>query len=108
MARTKANTQEIPKIEAVVPTAAIPGGEVELLGESLGPVAQRQPIVMVGQLAASVLLSRSRRIKLKVPDEAETGPVRVLQNGAQSNDARVLVAGMIATDLHIVANPAVD
>ncbi|HZU10454.1 MAG TPA: gluconolaconase, partial [Pseudacidobacterium sp.] len=47
-------------------------------------------------------------IKLKVPDEAETGPVRVLQNGAQSNDARVLVAGMIATDLHIVANPAVD
>lgn len=108
MAKTKANTQETPRIEAVVPAAAIPGGEVELIGASLGPVAQRQPVVMLGQLAAPLLLSRSRRIRLKVPEEAETGNLRVLQNGAQSNDARLMVGGMIATDVHIVANPAVD
>jgi sugar lactone lactonase YvrE len=108
MARTKSNSQETPKIDAVVPSVTIPGGEVEIVGASLGPVAQRQPVVMIGQLAAPVLLSRSRRIKLKVPDEAETGQVRILQNGAQSNDVRVQVAGMIATDVHIVANPAVD
>jgi sugar lactone lactonase YvrE len=63
---------------------------------------------MVGQLAAPILLSRSRRLKLRVPDEAETAPLQVLQNGAQSNTMRVLVAGMIATDVHVVANPAVD
>ena len=108
MARTKANTQESLKIDALVPSAAITGGEVELVGVGLGPIAQRQPVVMVGQLAVPVLLSRGRRIRIKLPDEAETGLVRVLQNGVQSNDARVLVAGMIATDVHIVANPAVD
>jgi hypothetical protein len=109
MARTtKSSPQETPQIEAVVPSASLPGGEVELTGANLGPIAQRQPVVMVGQLAAPILLSRSRRLKLRVPDEAETAPLQVLQNGAQSNTMRVLVAGMIATDVHVVANPAVD
>jgi sugar lactone lactonase YvrE len=97
-----------PKIHAVTPVAALPGGEVELAGTNLGPLSLRQPVAMLGQLAAPVLLSRSKRIKLRVPDEAETGQLQVLQNGAQSNSVKVLVAGMIATDVHIVANPAVD
>jgi sugar lactone lactonase YvrE len=108
MARTKANTQEAPKIDAVAPPAALPGGEVELVGANLGPTAQRQPVVMLGQLAAPILLSRGARLRLRVPEEAETSLLRVLQNGAQSNDVRVLVAGMVATDVHIVANPVVD
>jgi sugar lactone lactonase YvrE len=97
-----------PKIHAVTPVAALPGGEVELAGTNLGPLSLRQPVAMLGQLAAPVLLSRSKRLKLRVPDEAETGQLQVLQNGAQSNSIKVLVAGMIATDVHIVANPAVD
>jgi sugar lactone lactonase YvrE len=97
-----------PKIHAVTPVAALPGGEVELAGTNLGPLSLRQPVAMLGQLAAPVLLSRSKRLKLRVPDEAETGQLQVLQNGAQSNSVKVLVAGVIATDVHIVANPAVD
>ena len=97
-----------PKIHAVTPVAALPGGEVELAGTNLGPLSLRQPVAMLGQLAAPVLLSRSKRLKLRVPDEAETGQLQVLQNGAQSNSVKVLIAGMIATDVHVVANPAVD
>lgn len=108
MARVAKSSPQAPQIDAVVPSAALPGGEVELTGANLGPIGQRQPVVMVGQLAAPILLSRSRRIKLRVPDEAETAALQVLQNGAQSNTLRVLVAGMIAADVHIVANPAVD
>lgn len=109
MARiTKSNPPDAPKIDAVSPSAALPGGEVEIAGANLGPLSLRQPVAMLGQLAAPVLLSRSKRMKLRVPDEAETGPLQVLQNGAQSNTVNVLVAGIIATDLHIVANPAVD
>ena len=109
MARmTKSNLSDAPKIDAVAPIAALPGGEVELAGANLGPLSMRQPVAMLGQLAAPVLLSRSKRLKLRVPEEAETGQLQVLQNGAQSNSVKVLVAGLIATDVHIVANPAVD
>ena len=109
MARTtKANSPDAPKIDAVFPNAALPGGEVEISGANLGPLSPRQPVAMLGQMAAPILLSRSTRIRLRVPDEAETGNLQVLQNGAQSNPVKVLVAGIIATDVHIVANPAVD
>src|SRR5579883_920494 len=109
MARTtKVEVSNQPRIDELVPAAALPGGEVELAGSNLGPLAMRQPVAMLGQLAASVLLSRGQRLKLRVPDEAETGQLQILQNGAQSNTVKLLVAGMIATDVHIVANPAVD
>ncbi|HMD21795.1 MAG TPA: hypothetical protein VKH40_15830 [Alloacidobacterium sp.] len=109
MARTtKADPSDVPRIDAVVPAAALPGGEVELAGSNLGPLVMRQPVAMLGQLSASVLLSRSKRLKLRIPEEAESGPLQILQNGAQSNSVKMLVAGMIATDVHIVANPAVD
>src|SRR5271170_7573760 len=109
MARTtKADPSDVPRIDAVVPAAALPGGEVELAGSNLGPLAMRQPVAMLGQLSASVLLSRSKRLKVRIPEEAESGPLQILQNGAQSNSVRLLVAGMIATDVHVVANPAVD
>lgn len=109
MARTtKSNVPDAPKIDTVFPVAALPGGEVEIAGTNLGPVSSRQPVVMLGQLATPVLLSRGKRLKLRIPDEAETGSLQVLQNGAQSNPVNVLVAGIIATDVHIVANPAVD
>ena len=99
MARTtKAEPSDIPRIDAVVPAASLPGGEVELAGSNLGPRAMRQPVAMLGQLAASVLLSRSKRLKLRIPEEAESGPLQILQNGAQSNSVKMLVAGMIATD----------
>jgi hypothetical protein len=109
MARTtKPDPSDVPRIDAVVPAAALPGGEVELAGSNLGPLSMRQPVAMLGQLAAPVLLSRRKRLKLRVPEEAESGPLQILQNGAQSNSVRLLVAGMIATDVHVVANPAVD
>src|ERR1700751_4112713 len=109
MARvTKPDPSDNPRIEAVLPIAALPGGEGELAGSNLGPQGPRQPVVMLGQLAASILLSRSRRLKLRVPEEAETGQLQILQNGTQSNSVKLLVAGMIATDVHIVANPVVD
>jgi len=105
---TKSNSQNAPKIDAIIPPAALPGGDVEISGSNLGPLALRQPVVMLGQLAAPILLSRSKRIKLRIPDEGETGNLQVLQNGAQSNLVSMQVAGVITTDVHVVANPAVD
>jgi len=97
-----------PHIEGVEPSAALPGGEIEILGSNLGSVAWRRPVAMLGELAAPVLLSRSKRLLLRIPDEAESGQLRVLQNGAQSNTVEVEVGNLLASGVHAVGNPAVD
>jgi sugar lactone lactonase YvrE len=97
-----------PRIESVDPVAALPGGEVAIHGAGLGAYAQHQPVAMVGDLAATVLLARPERLVLRVPDEAESGALRVLKNGTQSNSVLVDVASLIAAGIHQVSNPAVD
>jgi sugar lactone lactonase YvrE len=117
----KSEPSTTPRIDAILPPASLPGGEVEIRGANLGAVAAaqseanrgigpewRRPIAMLGDLAAPVLLSRGARMTLRVPDEAETGRLRILQNGAQSNAVEVRVASLIATGAHVVANPVVD
>ena len=63
---------------------------------------------MLGELAAPILLSRGERLSFRVPDEAETGRLRILQNGAQSNAVEVRIATLLATGAHMVSNPAMD
>jgi hypothetical protein len=104
----KSESGSTPRIESVQPTAALPGGEIEVLGANLGAVSFRRPVAMLGDLAASVVMSRSRRMMLRVPQEAVSGNLRILQNGAQSNVVNVEVAGELATGVHAVANPAVN
>jgi len=117
----KSESGTTPRIDTVSPSAALPGGDVEVRGANLGAVAAaqaksngvggaeyRRPIAMLGDLAAPVLLSRNSRLTLRVPDEAESGRLRILQNGAQSNAVEVRVASLIATGIHAVASPVVD
>jgi hypothetical protein len=117
----KSETNTAPRIDAISPAAALPGGDVEVRGANLGAVATsqsdadriggaewRRPIAMLGELAAPILLSRGARLTLRVPDEAESGRLRILQNGAQSNAVEVRVASLIATGVHAVASPVMD
>ena len=117
----KSEPSTTPRIDAVLPPAVLPGGDVEVRGANLGAVAiasaeatrvggpeWRRPVAMLGDLAAPVLLSRGSRMTLRVPEEAETGRLRILQNGAQSNAVEVRVASLVATGAHIVANPVMD
>ncbi|HTV05653.1 MAG TPA: hypothetical protein VME86_09815 [Acidobacteriaceae bacterium] len=104
----KSELGHAPHIESVDPDAALPGGEVEVHGANLGAISFRRPVAMLGELAASVVMSRNRRMLLHVPEEAESGSLRILQNGAQSNAVSVEVATLLATGVHAVANPAID
>jgi sugar lactone lactonase YvrE len=99
---------QIPQITSVDPVAALPGGEIGVYGSGLGPYALHQPVAMVGDLAATVLLARPERMVLRVPEEAESGALRVLQNGTQSNSVAIDVATLIAGGIHQVSNPAMD
>jgi sugar lactone lactonase YvrE len=117
----KSEPSAAPRIDEVLPGAALPGGDVEVRGANLGavPTGQngtnrigggewRRPVAMLGDLAAPVLLSRGGRMTLRVPEEAESGRLRILQNGAQSNAVDVRVASLIATGVHAVASPVMD
>ena len=99
---------QTPQIQSVDPVASLPGGEIGVHGSGLGAYANRQPVAMVGDLSATVLLARPERMLLRVPDEAESGALRILQNGTQSNSVAVDVASVLATGIHQVSNPAID
>ncbi len=117
----KSESSTSPRIDTISPAAALPGGDVEVRGANLGAVAAtqsktngiggpewRRPIAMLGELAAPVILSRNARLVLRVPEEAESGRLRILQNGAQSNAVDVRVASLLATGIHAVSSPVMD
>ena len=47
IASTQSATVSAPRIDDIVPAAALPGGEVELLGANLGPSSFGPPTVLV-------------------------------------------------------------
>ena len=97
-----------PRIEAAVPDAALPGGEVELRGSQLGAVRSRVPAAFLEGVSAPILLSRTNRLIVRVPEDAQSGKLEIRQNGQTSNPVRLKVARLISGSLHPVGNPAVD
>jgi sugar lactone lactonase YvrE len=104
----KKNVNGHPHIEAVSPAAALPGGEVRILGHGLRPPELRRPRVRVGDVEAPVVVSSDDFVIARVPYGAASGPVVVSTNGHSSNAQQIKVAAVIAENLHPVTNPAVD
>ncbi|HTJ87422.1 MAG TPA: IPT/TIG domain-containing protein [Terriglobales bacterium] len=104
----KKNVNGHPHIEAVAPAAALPGGEVKILGTGLRPPELRRPSVLFGDMEAPVIISSDDFVVARVPQGAASGPVVISTNGHASNAHQVKVAGLIAENLHPVSNPAID
>jgi hypothetical protein len=98
-----------PRIEAVLPNAALPGGEIEVHGQNLGALGMQRPLSAIGGSTAPVLLSRSNRLIVRVPEAAQqTTRLEVFRNGSRSNQVDVHVARLLAENVHAVASPAVN
>ncbi len=97
-----------PRIETVQPPAALPGGEIRIIGRGLRPAELRRPLVKFGEVEGSVVISSDEFLVARVPPGASSGAVVVSTNGHSSNSSPVKVAGLIAENLHPVANPAID
>src|SRR5262249_11780166 len=97
----------IPRIEGVSPSAAIPGGEVEIRGSGFVSRSFARPVVRFGEAEASVALSGPQRLVVRVPESASGGIVRVTSGAQESQPFPVSVGLQIADNLHPVANPAV-
>ncbi len=98
-----------PRIEAVLPNAALPGGEIEVHGANLGATGLLRPLSAIGGATAPVLLSRSNRLIVRVPEATQqTTRLEVFRNGSRSNQVDVHVARLLAENVHAVASPAVN
>jgi sugar lactone lactonase YvrE len=106
--QSAANLPARPRIDDIVPAAALPGGEIELTGKNLGPIATAMPTVLVDDLPAQVLMSRPGRLALRVPDLATTGLIEVSNPAGASNAAPLRVGRQLTDGLHPVTNPAVS
>jgi sugar lactone lactonase YvrE len=104
----KKNVNGNPRIEMVTPSAALPGGEVRIIGSGLRPPALDRPRVLFGEAEGSVVISSEKFVVARVPDNAFSGNVTVVADGHASNPQEFRVAVPVADNLHPVANPALD
>ncbi|AXC10846.1 hypothetical protein ACPOL_1500 [Acidisarcina polymorpha] len=105
----KSDLSSNPRIEAVLPDAALPGGEIEIRGTNLGATGYERPLSAIGGSTAAVLLSRSTRLLVRVPESSSMSPkLEVFRNGTRSNQVEVHVARLLAENIHAVASPAVN
>ncbi len=107
-ASTQSAAEFTPRIDDVVPAAAMPEGEVELTGANLGPIGSALPSVLVDGLPAHLLMSRPRSLAFRVPGQSTTGLIEVRNQAGSSNTAPLRVARQILEGLHPVTNPAVN
>ena len=97
-----------PRIESVVPAAALAGGEIRISGSGLRPPDLHRPKVQFGEVEGSIVVSSDAFLVARVPDGATSGPVVVATDGHVSNPHTVKVAVPVAENLHPVTNPALD
>ncbi len=102
------NVNGRPHIDALLPSAALPGGEVRIVGSGLKPPDLGRPRVSFGDLEGSIVVSSDDFLIARVPEGATSGPVQVSIDGQTSNASPIHVAFPVAENLHPVTNPALD
>jgi sugar lactone lactonase YvrE len=112
MARTSpqpgSGINELPRVDDVVPAAALPLGDVQLTGLHLGPNSHGLPAVMVDGELAHILMSRPTRLEFRVPGQVSTGLIEVRTAAGAANAAALRVARQLNDGLHPVTSPAVS
>ena len=97
-----------PRIEHLSPAAALPGGEVEVRGHSLGPRVTTMPMVSVDGQQARISMSRNERICFRVPERSGTGLIEVRTTDGISNTVPLRIARELSDGLHPVTSPVVS
>ncbi len=97
-----------PHLTALAPSAALPGGRIEVSGTLLGPANDALPTALIGETPAAVTLSRSTRAIIQVPEGAIASGLHLIHGNARSNGLPLRVAVPLVETVLPVANPAVD
>jgi sugar lactone lactonase YvrE len=102
------NVDGTPYIEAIEPAAALPGGEVRIVGKALKPPSLARPQVIFTGVPGSIVVSSEEFLIARVPFGAHSGQVTIQTNGHMSNSREIKIAQPLAENLHPVGNPAID
>ncbi len=97
-----------PRIDQVAPRAAIPGGEIGIWGQGLSENGRGRPIVRFGEQMASLVVSSSTKLVVRVPEGVSSGELTIQTGGGGTAATSVAIGTMISDNLHPVANPAID
>jgi sugar lactone lactonase YvrE len=95
------------RILDVLPSAAVSGGEISIRwsGELRGFA---RPQVLFKNAKAHLISASQDLIIIQIPDEASSSDLWILMEGQESNRVSCEIATLFASNLHPVANPALD
>lgn len=99
------------RIKSITPRQALPGGEISVEMEGFRVESGMRSACYIGGMASRIIASSSSRILAEVPAEIidySEAVVQIETGGDLSNEAVVMVAGLLTDEMHIVANPAID
>ncbi len=96
------------KILDVMPSAAIPLGEIFIRWASDVQRSYSRPNVKFGQTSGHLVSVSSDLIVVQVPEETLSGDLWITWNGQQSNRVPFEIATLLSANMHLVANPALD
>ncbi|MGH9820205.1 MAG: gluconolaconase [Pyrinomonadaceae bacterium] len=98
------------RIKSVFPQYAIPGGQIAVECEGFDVDHDGGFGCYIGGERCRLVGASSKRLLAIVPDgvATESTQLHLESRGEQSESAPVTIGRMIAEDMHIVANPAVD
>ncbi len=96
------------QIDSVLPPAAIPGGYLEVRGNGIAGDTCEQPKVSVGGAPGRLIFSSPTRLVVNVPEKASNNEIRIHSGGMDSPPMPFALGRLLVSDLHPVANPAVD
>ena len=96
------------KITDISPSAALPGGNIQIQWSGKPLKAFSRPAVYFNDLPAHLISASSELIVAQVPADARSGKIWFTLEDEESNSLPVEIARLLASDLHPVANPALD
>lgn len=97
------------KINGIIPNKAIPGGEIEILTQDLQIESGGSVICLANGIECRVSSASSRRVIAVVPDVDDSTSIIQLESDSGDSNGFVIASGkLLADEMHIVANPAID
>ena len=96
------------KILNLIPSAAIPGGDIFVNCSGLKMKNYSLPEVLIHQISSHIISSSLNLIVAQVPLESSSGDLWVTTGEHESNHISCEVAEIVADNLHPVANPVLD
>ena len=98
-----------PRITSIMPERAIPGGQVEIFTDQFRPEPGQSVICYANGMECQVVGSSAKRTIALLPDcDDSTAVVQLDTSAGESNGYVVTMGKILANEMHIVANPAID